>query len=358
MSLLIFTVALLAVVGVVGLVLDIGMAYLVKTRLQNALDAAALSGAKVIFNGGAAQATTEATATFATNMAMPGVTPIVETSATLDPFVPGSANPRYVRVGVAALPVALRLARVLPGVGESLDVAGFAVAGPISLGGRICGAIPVMLCGAPGDTDCSDGACYGIGNIGAEVETTFTGSNSSLNTGNYGFITLNCGNGAACVRQALAGGEDVCFEEGGTVPTEPGQMSGPSQQGLNTRFGEYAGGLSAALYPPDNVTASVIFYNDYRNRQDNPSSWNFPSGVGVAGRRVVMVPIGDCSAGVNGRTNVQVLGAACAFLTRPANGSEIRGQLIPTCRGVGGVPPDPDPTGPQKIVLYQAASRS
>lgn len=355
-SLLIFTVALAAVVGMVGLVLDIGLAYLAKTRLQNALDAAALSGAKAIFNGGAALATTEATATFNANMNMPGITPLVETSPTLDPFVAGGANPRFVRVSVAALTVPLRLARALPGVGESLDVAGTAVAGPISLGGRICGAIPVMLCGTPGDSDCSDGACFGIGNLGAEVETTFSGDNSTLTTGNYGFITLNCGTGAACLRQALAGGEDICFDEGGMVSTEPGAMTGPAEQGLNTRFGQYGGGLSATQYPPDRVTASVIYYNDYRTRQGNPSSWDVPNGV--PGRREVLVPIGDCSVGINGRTDVQILGAACAFLTRPANGSEIRGQLIPTCRATGSVPPNPNPNGPQKIVLYQATPRN
>ena len=114
-ALILVTVGALALIGMAGLALDLGVTYIAKSRLQNALDAAALRGAKVLNKTRSASlATTAAQADFAANMGGISVTATVEMSPTLQPFVNGGVNLRFVRVSVAALPITLRLAQALP----------------------------------------------------------------------------------------------------------------------------------------------------------------------------------------------------------------------------------------------------
>ena len=60
--------------------------------------------------------------------------------------------------------------------------------------------------------------------------------------------------GGKTVRELMAGGGTLCPLVGDNVQTKPGNTVGPSIQGLNTRFGEYGGGLSSSSYPPDLIT--------------------------------------------------------------------------------------------------------
>ncbi|MEW6168863.1 MAG: TadE/TadG family type IV pilus assembly protein [Pseudomonadota bacterium] len=360
-ALILVTIGALALLGMAGLALDMGMAYIAKSRLQNAVDAAALDGAKVLNDtGSVSAATTAALATFGTNMGGTSATATVQTSPTLQPFSAGAANPRFVRVSVGALPVAVRLARVLPGVGDSLDIGASAVAGPIPLGDTVCDALPVALCGTPGDTDCTDGSCFGFA-AGTTDELELKGDNVSLTHGNYGLVELSCGTGAACVRDGLAGGHEVCFSQSGTITTEPGVKAGPTRQGLDTRFGIYNGPVSAAEYPPDVVTtySPVIFHSTYEARLTSPASWNYTSPPGRPQRRVTVIPVIDCSVPITGRSEVPLIGGACLFLTRPVStsGGSIYGQLVPTCEAAGAVAEDPDPDSAYyRIILYRDAS--
>ncbi len=372
---ILFTVGALAVLAMVGLALDLGRVYMAKTRLQNALDAAALDGAKTLYETGSPTlATTAANTSFGINATtqfsstFTGITPTVETSQTLVPFTPGgAATPRYyVRVRVAALPITTYIVQILPGMGSVLNASGTAVAGPETLGGQLCGAFPVAVCGTSGDPDCSDYKCYGI-NGGPTTETVIQDSNTTLGPGNYGFVQFGGCNGGSCLRDQLAGAGNFCFKPGGTLPTKPGKSSGPAEQGFNTRFGKYSGPVSQSDYPPDVITSNnpVIYYNagagSYRSRLANPGSYDFPLGVGVPQRRVVLIPIIDCGTGINGSTNVNVIGGACFFLTQPLDSSKgkIYGQLLPNCEASGTVGPPSGGggggglLGPIKIVLFQ-----
>ena len=68
-ALILVTVGALALIGMAGLALDLGVTYIAKSRVQNALDAAALRGAKVLNKTRSASlATTAAQADFAANM--------------------------------------------------------------------------------------------------------------------------------------------------------------------------------------------------------------------------------------------------------------------------------------------------
>lgn len=349
-AIVIVVIGVLALIGMAGLALDMGHAYVVKTRLQNALDAGALAGARVLNKTGSVDAaTTAALAEFANNYPDAGVVPVVATSPTLVPFVAGGAEPQFLRLSVDTLPVSFYLAQVLPGAGDTIGVGSTAVAGAAPTGTTVCRAIPVMFCAGNSDDDCSDGSCFGY-TVGAEIELTLKSDKKSLGPGNYGLIEISCGPGADCVRKALAGGEAFCFTEGGTVSTEPGKEVGPVDQGLGTRFGLYQGSMNSTDYPPDLVTTPApsmgppLYQAAYEARLADPTKWNFPT-TGRAQRRVVVVPFGDCSTPVTGRKNVTVVGAGCFLLTRPPNGGEIYGQLIDRCEGKGSGPPTPGPGG-------------
>lgn len=351
--LVLFTVGALAIVAVAGLALDLGLAYLARTRLQNALDAAALSGAKTLnktFDEDLALSAAQATYNLNKAGLVASVTPLVELSPTLSPFVAGGANPRFVRVSVASMPSPLLLASVLPGVGSSIALGGAAVAGPIPLGGEVCNAIPVALCGVSGDSDCSDRSCFGFPSGEFEIK----GDNTSLGPGNYGLVMLGCA-GADCVRTNMAGGGDFCFDPDGSVTTEPGTAAGPTAQGLNTRFNIYQGPVSPAEYPGDVVTVPALSYDGYTALLGNSALWNNPGGVPQ--RRVVPAPVIDCSVPINGRQDVSVLGTACLFLTKPVivvgGDGTIYAEVAPECFTEGEVEEAPGESSAYEIVLYQ-----
>lgn len=359
--LVMYTLGALAIVGMAGTALDMGMVYLTKTRLQNALDAAALDGAKQLFmTGSVAQATTKALATLGDNITIPGsITPTVEASEKQSPFAGGGADPKYVKVAVANLPVPIYLLRVL-GFGASLTIGGSALAGPQPLGDELCGAVPVGVCGSnTGDTDCSDGDCYGI-TPNASGEVVLGGS--MIGPGNFGLLRLDC-NGGACLRVGMAGGKPGCFKPGGTVKTEPGLDTGPVAQGINTRFGLYTGpGLDGSLYPSDVVTLTVgpDSYEAYQTALAAPA-WDHPDGTPE--RRIVLTPIINCSGMGGGSATVGVVGAACFYINRPVvpggpGAGGIHGQLVGSCAAKGEVPGAPGSEGPSRIVLFQSTAEA
>ncbi|MEN8132001.1 MAG: Tad domain-containing protein [Pseudomonadota bacterium] len=380
-ALLIFTIAMVVIIGVAGLALDMAHAYLNKTRLQNALDAAALSGAKTLNEGGDVTASeADARTTFQLHlvgeMGQAGLNPIVEFSDTLQPFVSGGIDPRYVRVREANFAMPVWFARVLPGVGDNQQVGASAVAGPsppLGTGenGETCDIAPMLICGDGADQDCSDGACYGY-DLGAEEEIVLKTSSATsedweVGPGNFQLIQLDCGPGGDCVREELAGGFSGCLTNGDTATTKPGNNVGPVAQGFNTRFGIYQGaGMNEIDYPPDVVTYNDpdFWHLDYLNRLDN-GPYDYMSladgGVGVPKRRIMAAPIGDCTGTTNGQGEVTIWRLGCFFMTRPAshsgNTQEVYGQLVEECEASGTIaenPPGPG-TGPTlfKIILYK-----
>jgi hypothetical protein len=371
---------LVAIIAMAGLSLDMAHAYLNKTRLQNALDAAALSAARVL-NDGADVPTAEAAGrdTYAEYLEgeLGAANPVLEFefSQTLVPFIPGAIEPdaRYVRARIGAFPTQVWFARILPGVGDNQDIAGTAVAGPsppLGTGeeGEVCDIAPMMVCGDPSDTDCSDNACYGY-TINDQSETVLktnaAGSNDwEVGPGNFQLIQLDCGPGGDCVRDELSGGYSGCIDSD-TVTTKPGNTVGPVAQGFNTRFGIYQGGMSSTEAPPDAVThsASDFWYGDY-SRRITDEQYDYapaPDGIGVFNRRVLAIVFGDCSATVNGQGEVPVLGLGCFFMTQPTshsgNTQYVYGQFVSECDADGTIeenPPGPG-AGPAlyKIILYK-----
>jgi len=273
---------------------------------------------------------------------------------------------------------------------DELSTAATAVAGPSApIGpGEACDLAPMLVCGDP-----DAGAAGNWGYTGTNVTLLKMASNttSAVGPGNFQLVRLG-GAGADVVRENLAGGYGACLESTSSAETQPGNETGPVAQGLNTRFGRYLGGMREADYPPDKITTepspglcvgaddstvlvrqgpghgncigtpvaniSEVTYS-YSNYQGDMQAPSFPSLPGVARRRVIAVPIANCSSMINGQGTLPVLGFGCFFLLQQVeqrgNESFVYSQFIGQCAAGGAPGPVPGPVGGSgiyKIVLH------
>jgi Flp pilus assembly protein TadG len=389
-------IGLLALLAMVGLALDTGHLVLNKSRLQNTVDAAALAAAKVLDQTGSeSQATAAARSVFDLNAAnqpelsrvLSGADITVQYSNTLSPFAPGSTPANYVRVFADNFTMWTGFA-ALVGV-QNTSTAATAVAGPSApIGpGEACDLVPMMVCG---DRDAGEERDWGYSRDNVTLLKIASNAPSGVGPGNFQLIRLG-GPGANILRQNLAGGYDDCVEPTNTVETEPGNAAGPTAQGLNTRFGEYqGGGMNPANYPPDkiitepspgldvaadgltvvlqgngqgngtpimNYAQDVSFtYDDYKGASADPANQN---NLGEFRRRVLAVPIVNCSTVVNGQGTLPVLGFGCFFLlqrvVQRGNENFVYSEYIERCAADGAPGPAPGPVGGPgiyKIVLH------
>ena len=397
-----------------ALALDGSHMLLNKTRLQNAVDAAALSGAKTLSmvvgaTGSASLTQTAALNTLSLNANATGNEELgraitanssgfakVELATSVyGPFsFPGPTNATFVRVTVNNYP----LSSFFWGVFQALDngnatgkaVAAVATAGPSPTSGP-CDLTPLLVCGDPAQNNPAAGMFWGFKFGDLQVLKTAAGNNSAIGPGN--FQLLDFGSGGSTVRQGLAGGINQCNVVGATVQTKPGNTVGPSAQGLNTRFGQYSGGLKAADYPPDLVTTvnsksftyagspAPIQYNGQTVTSSNGNlstasgalygynNWAQDAAACVAGgagcqsngvfeRRIIKIVIGNCSGKNDGTSSIPVLGFGCYFVVQPeaqqGNSAQIFGQFVKVCEGDNEPGPNPAANaGPQIIQLYK-----
>jgi Flp pilus assembly protein TadG len=409
-------VAMAALLLTAGLALDTGHAFLNKTRLQNTVDAAALAAAKTLDEtGNTALATAEAIQAFGNNASAAGnrelsnayasgtgsIQVVVEYSSTLPPFAPGAPEGPYVRVRATGYVLPAWLAQV-GGILQK-TVAASAVAGPrtLNVGSTVCNLAPMMVCGDP--------AAGAAGNWGYPVNSpqvlkkSTAGGQSAVGPGNFQLIQLG-GSGAAIVRENMAGSYSACITSGSTIQTQTGNEAGPVTQGLNTRFGQYLGPMHGTQgeYPPDVIVdgqtpaleavervsgdasqgydvyhngvhitpqniSQIYDYEEYSEDLGSPSNYDYQpmneGGTGAFERRILSVPVGNCTGTTNGQGSVPLLGFACFFLLQPAvqrgNDSFVFGQFIQGCTANG--TPGPSPVagnGPEIIQLYDDPARS
>ena len=214
-------ISLFAIISVSALALDVSHAMVNKTRLQNAVDAAALSAAKALDQSGSTdQARDAATAVFQNNAEGSGNRELgeffggggtlrIEFSNTLYPFSSGTTPAQYVRVAVDSFPLETWIAGAI-GITEK-SVAATAVSGPsppFGAGDEVCNLAPVMVCGDP--TDPPDTHFGYVLDAVQVLKTSTTNGEWDVGPGNFQLIRLDGGQGGADVREGLAGGYDAC----------------------------------------------------------------------------------------------------------------------------------------------------
>jgi len=378
-------IGLAAMLLMVGLALDVGHATLNKTRLQNAADAAALAAAKILDQTkNTALSTLEAHTAFVANANASGdqelanaynngngtVQVTVQYSATLPPFTPGAANGPYVRVSATGFSRPTWFAQ-LAGISQ-MTVSATAVAGPSPTINQACDIVPLVVCGQQGAANFG----YTINQPWA-LKQSAPGSPSEVGPGNFQLIQLG-GSGANIVRQNLAGAYSGCTSTGSSVQTQPGNETGPTTQGINTRFGDYSGpmGGTESQYPPDVITTqpspaltvgnggppypvvgNITFgYAQYEARMQAGGPYDYAPapGPGVFGRRILQVPVGNCSGTGNGSTTVPVIGFACFFLLQKETHQGISDYILGEFEGdctVNGTPGPGPGTGPGPYII-------
>ncbi|MBV2134516.1 pilus assembly protein [Pseudomonas sp. MAP12] len=387
--LVLVVIALAAMLLMGALALDGGHMLLNKTRLQNAVDAAALSGAKTLqASFGSPTASTLAREasldTLARNAAsegngelgraigttvaaVGGHTEVTFSNSVYGPFSSaGPADAKYVRVSVPNYPLTgflWSVAQLFGGVGDKA-VAAIATAGP-SPTASPCKIEPIMVCGDPDDDPAENGGSsywgYSYGEL--EVLKSAAGNAPAIGPGNFQLLRLDGSSGANDLRKALAGGIDKCNVVGDEVGTEPGNQVGPVAQGLNTRFGVYNGpGMNATNYPPDWVTEfnnPKMTYNDstspaqvqYQGQQVTSSGGDLSAGstplydindwkgdsaacavsgscAGAYERRMLNIVIGNCDGASGGQVEVPVLDFGCFFLLQTVAQQGVEAQVF------------------------------
>jgi Flp pilus assembly protein TadG len=392
-TLVLVLVGLVAILAMAGLAIDMSHLGLNKARLQNTVDAAALAAAKALdqTSGSETAATTAALSVFGINASAhpelnqamsKGLQVTLQYSNTLQPFAAGTTPALYVRV-VATNFSMWNGFTALVGV-SNMNTAASAVAGPsTNITTEVCNVAPMLVCGNPA----APAPNYGYQLNSLQVLKLASGNNPGpIGPGNFQLIRLN-GNGGNVIRQNMAGSYDACIVDDSNVETQTGNVTGPVSQGLNTRFGEYSGGgVNSTDYPPDVITtepnpkltynsntnqiqqgssvvtqASQIDFNYAKYEQSaNSGNYNYqpaPDGIGAPERRILTVPIADCSGANNGNSTLPVLGFGCYFLLQKAeqkgNDNYVYGQFIDGCTGQGNPGPTPSSTfGPYRIQLY------
>ena len=405
-SMVFIVIGLTAMLAMAGLALDTGHTMLNKSRLQNATDAAALAAAKIFDDTkSTALGGVEAATAFQRNASTTGnselaaayangsgtITLTVQWSATLNPFTPGSPIGPYVRVIASGF---IRPTFLLGVAGiANTTVGATAVAGPSPSINQACNLVPMMVCA---NTTAGAAANWGYTVNAPTVMKLAAPGGGTVGPGNFQLVQLPGGSGANWVRQNLAGGYGSCNSIGDQLNTQPGDETGPVADGIDTRFGDYNGNLHGdqALYPPDVITTqqspaltvntsssgcsssspciqqgtngpiitpsniNLIFnYQTYSAELATPADYTYqpiPTGIGAFNRRVVSVPIGNCSAGGGGSSSIPILGFGCFFLlqepTHVGNTDWILGQFIGTC-DVNGTPGPAPSSGPQPYII-------
>ena len=395
-TLMLTLVFMIGILGMVGLAIDTGHVLVNKTRLQNALDAAALSAAITLngaSNNSTAQATAAGIATFdlfknsTGNNELAGVTLTAANfsySDRVNLFSAGvGGTPNFVRVATNALQVNNFFIQAVSG-NASQNVGAISTAGPI---GQNCNLVPLVICADVDpvtgfmDKDCSDDTdgdgykdCYGYNmNEESELHTPFCNPNrdpgcedTALEAGNFTLLRWDGDAGKNDIRNSLSGTVNSC-SVGVQLETDPGNAVGPVGFGINDRF--YQDTVTDVYDQITNPTASTPAYDDYLSTQATALGGD---GL-IADNRVVAVPVGDCTELQNGNTTFDFatdgtgnMAAMCILIRRPVRTTgadndpdylknSIYIEMMELCPALGQTnPANPVLFGPFRIVLFKS----
>ena len=350
-------IALISIVMMAGLAFGVSQVSLDRTRLQNVLDATALGAARVLnLTGDADSAIAAADELFLqqTSAGVLGNEGFASASLTTTPGPPDTPG-TFVRVHLAS---SLTVITLLP-------VNTTAVAGPSAVL-TAANVVPILVCGDPASPP---GTFWGF-TIDDPAELSVPAGGPLLpppvsafpNSAHVQILSPSPAGGN--LTEMIAGAYDGDIAIGDVSITTAGANTTALADGIRARFGGYYNDVAGmdATYPPDLVIAPGN-YALYRTQYNAPFLVN-----GAPERRVLVVPIGDCTGLVDGAANdVPILGLGCFFLNEaplpppppplpPPPPSPIAGQFIANCNGKGTPGNSADPAtpaiGPTQIILY------
>lgn len=321
--LVIYTIALVALLGAVALCTDVAVLYFNWGQLQKAADAAAVAGAHYLPDE------TQATATAKQYAAMNGVPNSQVISVTF------AASDTQITVQLQRN-VNLIFARVLNFLNAPVTVQATAEIQPA---GGVQGMLPIGLACTGTDPNQDCGTCNPV--------TLANASNQVYNCqlkygqvsgapGNWEPLALG-GNGANVYRNSLENGYTGTLFNNGTVPvsTEPGNMMGPTLQGLGDRLGQ-------SNYPTGGGSLGGA---DVSPPLDSAGNAPIDS-------RLVVVPMVDFT-GAAGKSTVPVLSFALGWIGSVSSDGTINMYFLKQGQTPESVIPDPTapPTGLQGVAL-------
>lgn len=403
-TLVLISLVMLFLLGMAGFSIDLNHQVLNKTRLQNAVDSAALSAAVVVDEtGDVSLAETAARATLASFIGESGNDELAITQASttvtfsfdLESFVAAGAfsppegdDDIYVRVLVQDIELQQYLSYLF---GLDKNVSASAVAGRSAAINEVCNITPIAMCGDPlGSVD----DAWGYQQEGVDVLNTDhnsadqihevkigSQSGTEMGPGNFHLLDFGQGNGggggASLVRDGLSGAYNGCAAIGETVLTKPGNSIGPVAQGLNTRLNQFQGPIKDdGTIPPDKYVkepstlaeegesyAGDFYYSNYvqelancQGAGGNCDQGSYLPDTGSSGRRILRIPIVDCTD-AGGKTTFDVLGFSCFFLLQSvgqSGHSSVFGQFLYECMiNNGSTGLDPEDAGLYRIQLYK-----
>lgn len=356
-------IVLISILMMAGLAFGVSQVSLDRTRLQNVLDATALGAARVLnLTGNEVSATTAASELFGeqTNASALGNGDFTGASFDLEFSQPNALGVNtFVRVYLDSAHLVTNPAMGLFGPGTSLPVNTTAMAGPSAVL-TTANVVPILVCGDPAPPPPPAGATFWGFTIGAPVTLTMPvtatppAPPTSLAPNHVQILPPSPAGGD--LTQMIAGAYDGNIAIGDTPITMAGVDADAVINGINTRFGQYAGTVAgmAATYPQD-LAIIAPDYATYRAQYNAPFLIN-----GAPERRVLVVPIGDCTGLSNEAANaVPILGLGCFFLTAgplPVGATTLLGEFIANCNGKGapgdGANPATPTIGPTQIILY------
>lgn len=320
-------IGMLATIMAVGLCVDIGHFYVVKTELQNAVDAAALGAASALnstpsgINAAVTRATTALNNSEFNNKAISIPSANVLFAVNLNgPYMSASSaaasphNIRFVQVSTAQQNVSVSFASIV--LGRSKALAATATAGVSVPTNVYCDWIPLAVL----DTDIAT-------LVPGQMYTIRANPQGSVSPGNYQALAP-AGPGGSDVRLGLSQGVKQCMSPGQEVSTKTGVNAGDVRQGINTRFDDYSGPVAdPVVQPPDTNILENINYTQYRTGSPTQA----PTHTGLPNRRVVLIPIVKISDFSQGKGTVTINRFAPFFLQTKVgsgNGGDIQAEYI------------------------------
>jgi|RhiMethySRZTD1v2_1073278.scaffolds.fasta_scaffold08997_4 Flp pilus assembly protein TadG len=343
-------IGMLAILLAVGLGVDISRFYLTKAELQNAADAAALAAVSALDTSpnGIHKAVDLAVANMnkydfrTTNVSFPRANVVFAKNLNDDPYMSETSaavattadDIRFVKVTTdpSAVPVSFAISVLGNSQNQvTTATAGFSV--PLN---RFCNFLPVSVID------------YGTPMVPGQTYTFRAGPTGSVSPGNYQILAV-AGSGGQDVRVGLAAGVDKCASPGEeyAVDTKTGVTAGAVRQGLNTRFDEYqTSQVNPGDMPPDANIKEGIDHDTYI--QPGTGDVQTPSHPGIAGRRIVVIPIIKAAEYDPGRNVVKFNRFGLFFLKTKVgsgNGGEMEAEYIDVpLLGQGGYDPNGAPT--------------